>query len=270
MDELYRKYENLKKTLKSFGRCAVAFSGGVDSTFLVKVANEVLGNSCLAITVNSSALLKTDLENSMQFCKQNNINHLVLDCDVLSIPGLSQNPPERCYICKKAYFLKIQEVAKEHEISIVIEGSNTDDDNDYRPGQKALKELNIISPLKIAGLGKSEIRLLSKELNLPTWQKESAACLISRFSYGEVLTKEKLSMVEQSEEFLRNQGFHKIRVRIHDKLARIEIAPEELSRAIQERDSITKKLCEFGFTYVTLDLEGYRMGSMNDMLGLSS
>ena len=270
MDELYRKYENLKKTLKSFGRCAVAFSGGVDSTFLLKVASDVLKNDVVAITVNSNALSKEELESAKDFCLKNNIKQEIIDFDSFSVSGLIQNPPDRCYICKKAIFSKIINVANEIDIKIILEGSNFDDDNDYRPGKKALKELGVLSPLRTSGLTKSEIRMLSKELKLPTWQKESSACLISRFSYGETLTKEKLSMIEKSEKFLRELGFHKIRVRIHDKLARIEIAPEELSRAIQERDSITKKLCEFGFTYVTLDLEGYRMGSMNDMLGLSS
>ena len=187
----------------------------------------------------------------------------------MDIEGFAQNPPNRCYLCKHKLFERIGAIAKENEISYVAEGSNMDDLGDYRPGLQAVAELGVKSPLREAKLTKEEIRLLSKEMELPTWEKPSFACLASRFVYGETISKEKLIMVENAEQLLLEYGFRQFRVRMHGMMARIEVLPEEFSKLLQEeiREDIVKQFKQFGFTYVTMDLTGYRMGSMNETLG---
>ena len=249
------KIRILKDYLASLESVAVAFSGGVDSTLLLKVAHDVLDNGAansknvIAVTVSSNFIPVRELEEAKKFCEENKIPQIICEVDTLKIEGLKNNPKDRCYICKKNIFTKILSIAKENNISNVIEGSNLDDLGDYRPGLKAIEELGIKSPLKFAGLTKSEIRELSQKFNLPTWNKPSFACLASRFVYGEEITNEKLKMVENAEELLKSLGFNQFRVRIHDNIARIEILPEDFSRIIQEelRTKIYTSLKKLGY-----------------------
>ena len=263
---LESKFANLKKYLKDLDSAIIAFSSGVDSTFLLKVAHEILQDKVIAVTVKSSLFPKRELEEATTFCKTENIKHIIVDIDELNIAGFKENPANRCYLCKKELFKNILELAKENNITNVLEGSNLDDEGDYRPGMQAIKELGIKSPLRIAKLTKEDIRTLSKELNLKTYNKPSFACLASRFVYGESITKEKLSMVDKAETYLFNKGFKQYRVRIHDKMARIEILPEEFEKLLKLRTELLSKFKEYGFTYITMDLNGYRTGSMNETL----
>lgn len=228
-ETLQEKYEKLKNYIKSLGSLAIAYSGGVDSTFLVKVAYDVLGDRVIAVTATSSTYPKRELNDAITFIKQVGAKHIVIESEELEIEGFNKNPVDRCYYCKKELFEKIWKVAKAHGIEYVADGSNFDDLNDFRPGMKAACELNVVSPLKVAGLTKEDIRKLSKELELPTWDKPAFACLSSRIPYGERITKEKLSMIEKAEEYLLGLGFKQVRVRYHqDKLARIEIGKDEM------------------------------------------
>lgn len=271
MDKLDNKLQKLKAQLKSMGSVAIAYSSGVDSSFLLKVAKDVLGNNVIAVTAASESFTEREEKETKQFCSENNIVHEICYVNQLNIAGFSNNLPNRCYICKKAMFEEIKATALNYQIENVAEGSNMDDMADYRPGLKAIEELGILSPLREAGLYKSEIRLLSEQMGLYTYNKPSAACLASRFSYGEQITSEKLKMVESAEEYLCSLGFSQIRVRLHDykyKIARIEVSDKdfELILAKNRRFSIIEKLKEIGFSYVTLDLGGYRSGSMNEAL----
>lgn len=262
------KYEKLKENLWSLGSVAVAFSSGVDSTFLLKTAHDVLGEQVLAVTASSCSFPERELEGAKLFCRENGIRHIICQSEELNIEGFRQNPVNRCYLCKHELFEKIWAIAKENHLAAVAEGSNIDDNGDYRPGLKAVKELNVRSPLHEAQLSKAEIRELSKKMGLPTWNKQSFACLSSRFVYGETIDEKKLGMVDKAEQLLLDLGFHQVRVRIHGMIARIEVLPDELGGIvkIEMREKITQKFKGFGFAYVTLDLEGYRTGSMNETL----
>ena len=268
MTAAQEKMEHLKKYLKELGSVAVAFSSGVDSTFLLKTAHDVLGDKVIAVTAQSCSFPQRELNEAKAFCEKEGIRHMICQSEELEIEGFSKNPPNRCYLCKHELFEKIIKLAKENGIEYVAEGSNMDDNGDYRPGLIAVKELNVKSPLREAKLTKAEIRELSKELGLPTWDKQSFACLSSRFVYGETIDKEKLEMVEKAEQLLLDHGFHQLRVRIHGKLARIEVMPEEFEKLLTVREDVTAKFKSYGFTYVTMDLLGYRMGSMNETLNL--
>lgn len=262
------KYEKLKSIIKDCGKIAIAFSGGVDSTFLTKVAKDVLGENAVAVTISSILVTDDELKEADDFCKAENIEHLIYNADVLSIPGFEDNPPDRCYICKKAIFTNVKNLVGERGISVIAEGTNVDDDGDYRPGMRAIKELGVRSPLKEAGLTKAEIRELSCMLGLKTWNKPSCACLASRFAYGEVINKDKLDMIYSAECYIRSLGFEQFRVRLQDGIARIELRPADIQKFIENgiKDKVSEKLHALGFKYVSLDLDGYRLGSMNEVL----
>jgi len=265
---LTEKYNKLQGYLSSLESVAIAFSGGVDSTFLLKVSHGALGDCAVAITARSASYPLRELNEAACFTKAQGIKHIIFDSEELDIEGFSNNPPNRCYLCKKELFTKIKAICREHNIAHIAEGSNVDDTGDYRPGLTAARELNVLSPLREAGLTKAEIRRLSEEMGLPTWDKPSFACLSSRFVYGEAISKEKLKAVELSEQLLFDMGFKQVRVRVHGHLARIEVPQDEIERFLTKdiRDTVYAKLKEHGFLYVTLDLLGYRTGSMNEGL----
>ena len=259
------KFASLKKYLSELGSMAVAFSGGVDSTFLLKVAHDLLGEKVIAVTAASKALPARELEVTKNFCQAENIRQVIFNSDELISEIFLRNPKDRCYICKRAIFEKILSIAAENNIAHVVEGSNMDDTGDYRPGMRAIAELGIKSPLRQVGLWKKEIRALSKDLNLKTWDKPSYACLASRFVYGESITPEKLTMIDKAEEFLIDAGFKQVRVRLHGNIARIEILPSDFDKFLEKnfREAVDAQFKNYGFDFVTLDLQGYRVGSMN-------
>lgn len=265
---LQEKYSKLKQQLANLGSICVAFSGGVDSTLLLYVAHEVLGEKAMGITVRASMHSNREMVEAEEFVKDIGVKHFFIKANEYDIPEFVENGKDRCYHCKKVIFTKIKYLAKESGIPYVADGSIADDVFDYRPGMIALRELEVISPLKDAGLTKVEVRMLSKQLNLPTWSKPSMACLASRIPYGVPITPEKLAMVEKGEIYLLDHGFTQFRVRYHGDIARIEIIPEEQEMFLQPSfmDQTVKFFKEIGFTYVTLDLEGYRVGSMNEVL----
>ncbi|MDE6032197.1 MAG: ATP-dependent sacrificial sulfur transferase LarE [Oscillospiraceae bacterium] len=223
MDELHEKKQRLEAILNELGSVAVAFSSGVDSTFLLKIAHDILGEKAVAVTARSCFFTVREFNEAKAFCENEGIEQIVAETDELSIDGFNQNPPNRCYLCKRELFKKFRQIAEERGIPYVVEGSNVDDTGDYRPGLIAVAELDIKSPLREAGFTKDDIRRLSKDMGLPTWDKPSFACLASRFVYGETITREKLSMIERAEQKLLDLGFRQVRVRIQGNIARIEI-----------------------------------------------
>jgi len=266
LSDIRNKELTLSERIKAAGKLAVAFSGGVDSTYLLYKAHEVLGSDAIAVTVRSQVITKEEFEWTAEFCNKNGIKQIVLDFDVFSVNEFADNPPDRCYYCKRKIFESIKNAAEGY---VVADGSNVDDQGDYRPGMRAVKELGIISPLKESGLTKSAIRILSKEADLPTWDHPSAACLASRFAYGEKITEEGLLRVASAEKFIKEMGFEGIRVRVHGDLARIEASPDDIKLMSYERTrkEISEELKRLGFKYVTIDIDGYRVGSMNEVLG---
>ena len=263
-----QKYKNLKEYLHDLGSLAVAFSGGVDSTFLLKTAHEVLGDKVIAVTARSCSFPKRELDEACAFCEKEGIKHIICDTGEFGIEGFSQNPENRCYICKREIFNKIWAVADEHGVTNVAEGSNVDDTGDYRPGLAAVAELNVKSPLRYVELNKQEIRELSKETGLPTWDKPSFACLSTRVPYGEEINAQRLGMIESAEQILLDMGFRQVRVRYHGNLARIETDEDGFNLIIsgENRERIHAAFKEIGFTYIAADLLGYRSGSMNETL----
>jgi pyridinium-3,5-biscarboxylic acid mononucleotide sulfurtransferase len=266
--EIENKLDNLKKHLKRLKSVAVAYSGGVDSTFLLKVAHEMLGDDVIAVTARSSTYPAREFREAADFVQKNGIRHVIITSEELDIEGFSDNPTNRCYYCKRELLSKISEVARSNNIRHVVEGSNVDDLGDYRPGMQAVKELGVGSPLKEAGLGKEEIRILSKRMDLPTWNKPPFACLASRFPYGQKITRDKLQAVDEAEQFLLDLGFRQVRVRHHDNIARIEVSTAERNKFFNTdlMDRIYEKFKQLGFIYTALDLQGYRTGSMNEVI----
>lgn len=269
--ETKEKFEKLKEILLNLKSVVIAFSGGVDSSFLLTVASEVLGEKVLAVIAKSATYIKKECEGAVEFCESRNIKYRIITSEELEIPEFRKNPLERCYYCKHELFIKIKKIAYEVGFAAVADGTNADDVEDYRPGMKAARELVVISPLIDAELTKPEIRELSREMGLPNWDKPSMACLASRFPYGTEISFEKLKKVEKSEEILNRIGFRTIRVRHHDTIARIEVGKEELTRFLRAdlRTEIVQELKKLGYKYITLDLEGYRTGSMNEVLDLA-
>lgn len=266
--ELHSKLKILRDNIRQMHSLAVAFSGGVDSTFLLKVAHDVLGENVIAVTARSAAFPETEYREAADFARKTGVRHIVITSEELDIEGFSDNPVNRCYLCKRELFSKIKNVAGKDHIKYVADGSNVDDLGDYRPGMKAVQELGVVCPLREAGLGKDEIRTLSKEMDLPTWDKPAFACLSSRFPYGQTITREKLRTVDELEQFLRKAGFRQVRVRHHGDIARIEVAANERRRFFDAgfMDQVYEKFKQSGFAYVTLDLKGYRTGSMNEVI----
>ncbi len=269
--KLEGKLEYFNQYIKQLGSIAVAFSGGVDSAFLLKAAYDVLGSSVIAVTIHSCIFPEREHLEAEKFCRKYGIRQVICEADVFSIEGFERNPQSRCYLCKRSMMEQIIKTAKEQQMAYVVEGSNLDDDGDYRPGHQAVRELGIKSPLREAGMTKADVRALSRQMGLPTWEKPSFACLASRFVYGEMITPEKLAMTDRAEQLLMDHGFRQVRVRVHGSMARIEVLPEEFELLMRQeiRENIVNKLLEYGFTYVTLDLKGYRTGSMNETLKLN-
>jgi len=265
--ELTTKLERLRSILKNTGGCAVAFSGGVDSSVVLSAAHEVLGERCLAVIATSSTYPEREYRRAIEWVEQQGIPHVVISSEELDIPGFSQNPADRCYYCKKELFEKVGEQARIHGLGFVADGSNADDAGDYRPGMTAARELKVLSPLREAGLTKEDVRALAREVyRLPVADKPSMACLASRFPYGSEITRVKLGQVEQIEVFLERQGVRVFRARHHGDILRLELGPEEMNAVmnVDMRRKIILMAKELGFIYVTLDLEGYRTGSMNE------
>ncbi len=262
------KLARLREIIGSYGSLLVAYSGGCDSTLLLNVARGVLGDAVMAVTARSETYPSREYEQAREVARALGVRHITIDTSELSVEGFSSNPPDRCYFCKAELFQKLLDVAGENGIRLVADGASLDDASDHRPGMRAAAELGIVSPLKEAGLTKEDIREISRSLGLSTWNKPSFACLASRFPYGEEITPEKLKMVEEAEDFIRGLGFRQVRVRHHGSTARIEVPEEDIDRFLEKgvREKVASKLKEIGYVYVSLDLRGYRSGSLNEVL----
>ncbi|HEB71782.1 MAG TPA: ATP-dependent sacrificial sulfur transferase LarE [Nitrospirae bacterium] len=265
------KRRKLESALKELGSVVIAFSGGVDSAFLTKVAADTLssnGGRALAVTAKSGSLPKRELDEAIELARLIGIKHRVIESDEMSVEGYVSNPPDRCYYCKSELFGKLTAIANDEGFNAVLDGANADDMAGHRPGSKAADEMKVRSLLREAGLTKKEIRVLSRGLGLPTWDKPAFACLASRFPYGEAITDDKLAMVERSEQILAEQGFTQFRVRYHGDVARIELNQAEISKAVKPEvaEQINTAFTRIGFKYVAVDIIGYRTGSMNEGL----
>ena len=262
------KFQRLKDILNEMGSLLIAFSGGVDSTFLLRVAHNCLDDYLLAVTATSETYSSEELVEAKAYAESLGVQHMIIDSKELHIQGFRENTPQRCYYCKRELFSQLKEIALEKRITWVADGTNADDIGDYRPGLRAAAELGIRSPLRESGLTKEEIRQLSKEMGLPTWNKPTLACYASRFPYGMEITAQRLKQVGDAETFLRSQGIRTVRVRHHGHIARIEVGLEEMSTFLEPdfRRKIVGELKQLGYAYVALDLQGFRSGSMNEVL----
>ena len=262
------KLQELQNILSEMGSLLIAYSGGVDSTFLLKVARDTLGDNVIAVTARSLAYSVRELAEAEALAYDLGVKHKIIDSEELDIPEFSHNPPDRCYYCKRELFSKLREIASQEGVDYIADGCNLDDMDDFRPGTRAAEEAGVRSPLKEAKLGKNDIRGLSEQLGLSTWNKPSLACLASRFPYGDRITEEGLKMVAEAEEYLQNLGFSQLRVRHHRNTARIEVPPDDIGKLCSDelRQCILDRLNEIGYAYVTVDLQGYRTGSMNEVL----
>jgi len=258
-------YETLINFLNSFNNAAIAFSGGVDSTFLLQAAKDAFGDKVMAMTVNSPYIPDWEIEEAEALANKLKVKHIIVNAGIAE--PIRNNPKDRCYLCKTFIFNMLKEVAKSHGFDNVMDGTNAEDSEDDRPGMKALRELEIISPLKETGFTKKEIRHFSKIKDLPTWEKPAYACLLTRLPYDTELNLEELKRIEKSEKFLIDMGIRAVRVRSHENLARIETSPDNITRIFEENlmDKISNQLRRYGFQYVTLDLEGYRTGSYKEI-----
>lgn len=267
MSELDRKVKDLHNRLRALGRVAIAFSGGVDSTFLLRAAVDTLGpGNILAITAQSPVGTSTEMARASRWAEEMGARHLVVDSTEFADPDFVANRPDRCYVCKRSRFSQLLDLARERGLTHLVDGTNADDAGDYRPGTKAAAELGVISPLRDAGFTKNDIREASRSLGLPSADLPSFACLASRIPYGTPLTEQALRRIEAGEEALAALGLHQYRVRDHGDIARIEVPADDLPRVLAARERVVRTLRELGYRYVTLDLQGYRTGSLNEVL----
>ncbi|MCS6936950.1 MAG: ATP-dependent sacrificial sulfur transferase LarE [Candidatus Bipolaricaulota bacterium] len=264
---LDQKLMELRALMRSYGSAVVAFSGGVDSSVVLAVAKQELGERVLAVTAHSPVYAQRELEAAQRFAQELGVAHEIVLTRELDDPRYVNNPPTRCFHCKQELFSKLTELARARGFAVVLDGTNASDTSDFRPGMRALQDYGIKSPLLEVGLTKPEIREIARAMNLPTAEKPAMACLASRLPYGSAITLEKLRQIEQAEELLFGLGLTQVRVRHYNEMARIEVPPDEMTKVLEHREEIAIALKELGFRYVTLDLMGYRSGSMNEALG---
>ncbi|MBK50442.1 MAG: ATP-dependent sacrificial sulfur transferase LarE [SAR202 cluster bacterium] len=269
---LKKKYDSLSETMQSMGSTIVAFSGGVDSTLVASVAQKTLGDKALIVTANSPSLAETEFDELLKIAEELNFNHRVIDTKEIEKVKYRENSPQRCYFCKEELYTELKKLAFEESIPWIINGTNIDDLGDFRPGIKAAKDFMVRSPLVESGINKKEVRALAKEMNISNWDKPAQACLSSRVAYGIKITDVILNQISVAENHIKILGIDQVRVRHHGNLARIEVPKKQISILLDEDNNrkITEKLKELGYSYVTVDLQGFRSGSMNDQLANST